>query len=1283
VTYYIDSDNDGYGNSSTATSSCSPLQGYVLQGGDCNDNNANRNPGLPEICNNIDDNCNNQIDDGLTFLNYYIDTDADGFGAGNSTFACASPGINYVTNNTDCNNTNALINPSRTEICNSIDDNCNTLIDDGLVFNNYYLDADADGYYTSLVNACVSPGPNYTLIQGVLGDCNDNNSNVHIGAIEICGNGIDEDCSGNDLTCIVLGCTNPSATNYNPLANTNDGSCIIVGCTDVNADNYNPQANQSGFCIYYGCTDEFANNYDPTANTNNNSCQYNSASISINSSSACVNSSVTIFNLTAYQPEDTCIIYFGDGNSYNGCQATYTHSYVGSGSYNISMTYIQGNNTTTSNTSTITVYNNPSVPTITYNNGFLQAQFGIGNSLSWYLNGSSLNNSSNPIIPSNLSSNPNGYYSATATNTFGCSSSSAPLLIIFPSFTVSSQINCTPAQVTFENTTPAFAGMSCVLYSGYNNESFPLSSAYTYTYQVAGDYSPYLTCQVGSNYYQYVGEQITALDTPAAPVVTNQNQSSITIDNQNNSMVQWLLNGVALNNNANTLPFTQNGIYSVYLLNDYGCNSDTTSVEFLLSSATIGATSGCAPLNTEIENTTNNLELGITCQIQFSDALDAVPFEGIVDYSYLNPGTYTPVVTCYFGSVYSVVELPTVNVFPSPSVPVLNWSYGQVAISNNSNNDFVNWYLFGTALNTNGNTLSTNFSGAYQNGDYTAQLTNEYGCSSLSEAVTVIQPAFQASASSGCGPLSTTLTNTTDPLAGLTCTISPDGSLNYSPFSLPQNFVYNLPGIYHPSIDCTYNGNTYMYNSGTITVYNNPAVPVLSSTFGQVEVINAEIPSSVTWSVDQSVLPITGSPLNTLINGTYLNGYYVATVNNDYGCQSTSAPYLILQPTFALENSTGCPPLSPTFYNTTDPVDGMVCQMIGPGNIYYLLSPSATIDYSTSGDYTPVISCEINGQTYTATGDTIHVYSNPSPPDLTWIYGSIDCANCNNQDIQLYLDGSFFTSGSTPISTYQDGNYQNGQYTATLENNLGCTSLPSTPLLVVQPVLALSNNTGCAPLAESFVNNTDPIGNVTCELTLGEGLGTVPLAFGEVYNYTYQNAGTFEPVLNCFQGNFSFTSPLETIEALNGVTPDIQVQGGIVSCINCPNQDNVTWIIDGTIVIDSVLQVSESLGTHFNIEYANESGCIGNNFYDVSVTELNALNDLHFYPNPTTQFITVVGLNFGDQLELYDALGRIILTQKVSSETLRLDLSDISNGAYHLIQKSRNSTHHGTLFVNR
>ena len=76
---------------------------------------------------------------------------------------------------------------------------------------------------------------------------------------------------------IVLGCSDSTAFNYNPLANTDDGSCeeVVEGCTDPTAFNYNPLANtDDGSCIEVveGCIDMLACNYNDTANTDDGTC---------------------------------------------------------------------------------------------------------------------------------------------------------------------------------------------------------------------------------------------------------------------------------------------------------------------------------------------------------------------------------------------------------------------------------------------------------------------------------------------------------------------------------------------------------------------------------------------------------------------------------------------------------------------------------------------------------------------------------------------------------------------------------------------------------------------------------------------------------------------------------------------------------------------------------------------------------------------------------------------------------------------------------------------------
>ncbi len=120
-----DLDNDGYAGNTT---SC-------LIGSDCNDSNASINPGATESCTNgVDDDCDGKIDcadsDCVTQpVCACVDSDGDGYYAVNPDCPTGS----------DCDDSNAAVNPGATEICNNgIDDNCNG-----------YVDCDDDDCYSS------------------------------------------------------------------------------------------------------------------------------------------------------------------------------------------------------------------------------------------------------------------------------------------------------------------------------------------------------------------------------------------------------------------------------------------------------------------------------------------------------------------------------------------------------------------------------------------------------------------------------------------------------------------------------------------------------------------------------------------------------------------------------------------------------------------------------------------------------------------------------------------------------------------------------------------------------------------------------------------------------------------------------------------------------------------------------------------------------------------------------------------------------------------------------
>jgi hypothetical protein len=201
--YYIDQDHDSYGLSYPYKCLCGPgdwpnteYTGLYLT--DCNDNDPDIHPGTVEKCDNKDNDCNDVTDEQplVDCINYYFDSDGDGYGTGSSFQCLCNPASPFTgINDDDCDDINPDINPGEEETCNEHDDNCDGNIDDegsgGCIY--FYYDNDVDGFGNESDGKCLChPWDKYTDTTG--GDCDDENQNVYPDAKELCNN-VDDDCN--------------------------------------------------------------------------------------------------------------------------------------------------------------------------------------------------------------------------------------------------------------------------------------------------------------------------------------------------------------------------------------------------------------------------------------------------------------------------------------------------------------------------------------------------------------------------------------------------------------------------------------------------------------------------------------------------------------------------------------------------------------------------------------------------------------------------------------------------------------------------------------------------------------------------------------------------------------------------------------------------------------------------------------------------------------------------------------------------------------------------------
>ena len=203
--WHADADADGFGDPGDATLSCDPVEGRVLDASDCDDTDAAISPDATEVCDERDNDCDGTLDDADASLDptstatWYADTDLDGYGDAASTAqACAQPS-GYVDNDGDCDDTNMGISPDASESCNTIDDDCDGLVDDAddsldpATAAVFFADIDGDGYGDALntTHACIQPSDYLTDDQ----DCDDLTASINPAATEVC-DALDNDCDG-------------------------------------------------------------------------------------------------------------------------------------------------------------------------------------------------------------------------------------------------------------------------------------------------------------------------------------------------------------------------------------------------------------------------------------------------------------------------------------------------------------------------------------------------------------------------------------------------------------------------------------------------------------------------------------------------------------------------------------------------------------------------------------------------------------------------------------------------------------------------------------------------------------------------------------------------------------------------------------------------------------------------------------------------------------------------------------------------------------------------------
>jgi hypothetical protein len=133
--WYADADGDGFGDPDTVEAACGAPPGFVADATDCDDTSAASHPGAPEVCDGLDDDCDELTDEDLGEFSWWPDADDDGFGdAGADPVESCQILDGYViaADGDDCDDGDPDVNPDATEVCgNAVDEDCDQQLDNG------------------------------------------------------------------------------------------------------------------------------------------------------------------------------------------------------------------------------------------------------------------------------------------------------------------------------------------------------------------------------------------------------------------------------------------------------------------------------------------------------------------------------------------------------------------------------------------------------------------------------------------------------------------------------------------------------------------------------------------------------------------------------------------------------------------------------------------------------------------------------------------------------------------------------------------------------------------------------------------------------------------------------------------------------------------------------------------------------------------------------------------------------------------------------------------------
>lgn len=604
--------------------------------------------------------------------------------------------------------------------------------------------------------------------------------------------------------------------------------------------------------------------------------------------------------------------------------------------------------------------------------------------------------------------------------------------------------------------------------------------------------------------------------------------------------------------------------------------------------------------------------------------------------TFANPGTYSIALTAS-NSIGSSSITKTISIISSPTVSATS----ATICSGNSTTltaSGATTYLWNTGATTASISVSPSITTNYTVVGTTGGCTNTKTVSVTVNAT----PTVAVSNVTVCGVTTTTLT-----ASGATSYSWSTGATTASISASPSvTTVYTVTGT---------TGNCSNTKTVSITVKSSPTVTVNSATTcaGSSTVLTASGATTYLWNTGATTPSISVSPSVT-------TNYTVTGTTS--GCSNTKTVSVTVNalPTVVANNATVCAGSS-----TVITASGATSYSWNTGATTSTISVNPTVNTTYTVVGTNSVGCT-NTKTVSVTVNSLPNVTSTSATICAGATGTITASGATTYSWNTGATGASLTASPSSNTTY----------TVTGISSVGCVKTATGEIVVgSEPSISVNSATICAGSTATLTAS-----GVT-SFTWNTGSNASSISVNPTGTMTYTVTGTLTGCAMAATQTATVSVNSLPLVTLGEISGPLCTYNAAVTLSGSPSGGTFS----GTGVVGSTFDPAISGAGTFTVmyDYTDGNGCSATDSKTVSVSLCTGIAEITnstitVYPNPAKDLITVsMSSSLVDHatIEMYDAIGKLVISEKVSNALTTISLTHFSSGMYtiRVVSESRQS----------